>query len=200
MKSSRLKKSLTPSQQCLDRSSSTWSNGLDGQLKMPLKSLLSILTTPKMPSTTSMRNTQGSHSHRTTPTSGLRLTGVRHVKEESNVTVLAQLHIWHKSHTLPGSPICTVCLFAPLYPLPIRTSPAPPASSLLLFFFSLFLPCLSSRTSIQVSSLKPSQVKVTESVRLEFCSAIASSQQLELLLRETSSSKEIRAPRIREIV
>ena len=27
------------------------------------------------------------------------------------------------------------CLFAPPYPLPIRTSPAPPASSLLLFFF-----------------------------------------------------------------
>ena len=161
MKSSRLKKSLTPSQQCLDRSSSTWSNSLDGQLKMPLKSLLSILTTPKTPSTTSTRNTQGNHSHRTTLTSGLRLTEVCHVKEGGNVTVLAQLHIWHKSHTLPGSSICTVacllcyclvaylaqvthlagkfhlhcCLFAPLYPLPIRTSPAPPASSLLLFFF-----------------------------------------------------------------
>ena len=27
------------------------------------------------------------------------------------VTVLAQLHIWHKSRTLPGSSICTVaCL------------------------------------------------------------------------------------------
>ena len=27
------------------------------------------------------------------------------------VMVLAQLHIWHKSRTLPGSPICTVaCL------------------------------------------------------------------------------------------
>ena len=77
------------------------------------------------------------------------------------VTVLAQLHIWHKSRTLPGSSICTVacllchclvaylaqvthlagkfhlhcCLFAPPYPLPIRTSPAPPASSLLLFSF-----------------------------------------------------------------
>ena len=111
MKSSRLKKSLTPSQQCLDRSSSTWSNSLDGQLKMPLKSLLSILTTPKTPSTTSMRNTQGNHSHRTTPTSGLRLTGVCYVKEGGNVTVLAQLHIWHKSHTLLGSSICTVaCL------------------------------------------------------------------------------------------
>ena len=161
MKSSRLKKSLTPSQQHLDRSSSTWSNSLDGQLKIPLKSLLSILTTPKMPSTTSMRNTQGNHSHGTTPTSGLRLTGVHYVKEGGNVTVLAQLHIWHKSRTLPGSPICTVacllcyclvaylaqvthlagkfhlhcCLFAPPYPLPIRTSPAPPASSLLLFSF-----------------------------------------------------------------
>ena len=78
------------------------------------------------------------------------------------VTVLAQLHIWHKSHTLPGSSICTVacllchclvaylaqvthfagkfylhcCLFALLYPLPIRTSPTPPASSLFLFSFS----------------------------------------------------------------
>ena len=152
MKSSRLKKSLTPSQQCHDRSSSTWSNSPDRQLKIPLKSLLSILTTPKTLSTTSMRNTQGSHSHRTTPTSGLRLTGVRHVKEGGNVTVLAQLHIWHKSHTLLGSPICTVCLYAPLLPgspictvclfalllpdpLPIRTSPAPPASSLLLFSF-----------------------------------------------------------------
>ena len=152
MKSSRLKKSLTPSQQCLDRSSSTWSNSPDSQLKMLLKSLLSILTTPKTLSTTSMRNTQGSHSYGTTPTSGLRLTGVCYVKERGNVTVLAQLHIWHKSHTLlgspictvclytpllPGSPICTVCLFAPLLPdpLPIRTSPAPPASSLLLFSF-----------------------------------------------------------------
>ena len=161
MKSSRLKKSLTPSQQCLDRSSSTWSNSLDSQLKIPLKSLLSILTTSKIPSTTSMRNTQGNHSHRTTPTSGLKLTGVCHVKEGGNVIVLAQLHIWHKSHTLPGSSICTVAcllcyclvaylaqvrhlagkfylhcyLFAPLYPLPISTSPAPPASSLLLFSF-----------------------------------------------------------------
>ena len=161
MKSSRLKKSLTPSQQCLDRSSSTWSNSPDGQLKMPLKSLLSILTTPKTLSITSIRNTQGNYSHRTTPTSGLRLTGVRHVKERGNVTVLAQLHIWHKSHTLLGSSICTVTcllyyclvvylaqvtqlagkfylhcyLFAPLYPLSIRTSPAPPASSLLLFSF-----------------------------------------------------------------
>ena len=162
MKSSRLKKSLTPSQQYLDRSSSTWSNSPDGQLKILLKSLLSILTTPTTLSTTSMRNTQGNHSHRTTPMSGLRLTGVHYVKEGGNVTVLAQLHIWHKSRTLPGSSICTVacllcyclvaylaqvthlagkfhlhcCLFALLYPLPIRTSPAPPASSLLLFFFS----------------------------------------------------------------
>ena len=161
MKSSRLKKSLTLSQQCLDRSSSTWSNSLDGQLKMTLKSLLSILTTPKTPSTTSMRNTQENHSYRTTPTSSLRLTEVHYVKKGGNVTVLAQLHIWHKSHTLLGSSICTVacllcyclvaylaqvthlagkfhlhcCLFAPLYPLPIRTSPTPPASSLLLFSF-----------------------------------------------------------------
>ena len=29
------------------------------------------------------------------------------------VTALAQLHIWHKSHTLLGSPICTVaCLLS----------------------------------------------------------------------------------------
>ena len=72
------------------------------------------------------------------------------MKEGGNVTVLAQLYIWHKSHTLPGSSICTVacllcyclvaylaqvthlarkfhlhcCLLAPLYPLPIRTSSA----------------------------------------------------------------------------
>ena len=33
------------------------------------------------------------------------------MKEEGNVTVLAQLHIWHKSRTFPGSSICTVaCL------------------------------------------------------------------------------------------
>ena len=152
MKSSRLKKSLTPSQQHLDRSSSTWSNSLDGQSKIPLKSLLSILTTPKTSSTTSMRNTQGNHGHGTTPTSGLRLTGVHHVKEGGNVTVLAQLHIWHKPRTLPGSPICTVCLFAPLLPdpLPIRTSPAPPASSLLFSFpsssFALYInPSLKSQ-------------------------------------------------------
>ena len=173
MKSSRLKKSLTPSQQCLDRSSSTWSNSLDGQLKMPLKSLLSILTTPKTLSTTSMRNTQGNHGHRTTPTSGLRLTGVCHVKEGGNVTVLAQLHIWHKSHTLPGSSICThlagkfylhCCLFAPLLPdpLPIRTSPASPASSL-LFSFSSFLVFrlvhqAKSQVSSQVRSRLPNQL------------------------------------------
>ena len=163
MKSSRLKKSLTPSQQHLDRSSSTWSNSLDSQLKMPLKSLLSILTTPKTPSTTSMRNTQGNHSHRTTCTSGLRLTGVRHMKEGGNVTVLAQLHIWHKSCTLPGSSICThlagkfhlhCCLFAPLLPdpLPIRTSPAPPASSLLFSFSSFLVFRLVHQSKSQVSS------------------------------------------------
>ena len=71
------------------------------------------------------------------------------MKERGNVTVLALLYIWHKSHTLPGSSICThlagkfylhCCLFAPLLPDPlsIRTSPAPPASSL-LFSFSFFL-------------------------------------------------------------
>ena len=58
-----------------------------------------------------MRNTQENYSHRTTPTSGLRLTEVCYVKEGGNVTVLAQLHIWHKSHTLLESSICTVaCL------------------------------------------------------------------------------------------
>ena len=180
MKSSRLKKSLTPSQQHLDRSSSTWSNSLDGQLKMPLKSLLSILKTLKTPSTTSMRNTQGNHSHRTTLTSGLRLTGVCYVKKGGNVTVLAQLHIWHKSHTLPGSSICTVAcllcyclvvylaqvthlagkfhlhcyLFAPLLPdpLPIRTSSASPASSLLFSFSSFLVFCLVHQSKSQVSS------------------------------------------------
>ena len=163
MKSSRLKKSLTPSQQHLDRSSSTWSNSQDGQLKMPLKSLLSILTTLKTPSTTSMRNTQGNHSHGTTATSGLRLTGVHHVKEEGNVIVVAQLHIWHKSHTLPGSSICThlagkfhlhCCLFALLLPdpLPIRTSPASPASSLLFSFSSFLVFRLVHQSKSQVSS------------------------------------------------
>ena len=69
-----------------------------------------------------------------------------------HVTVLAQLHIWHKPRTLPGSPICTVCLFAPPSPdpLPIRTSPAPPASSLLFSFpsssFALYInPSLKSQ-------------------------------------------------------
>ena len=83
------------------------------------------------------------------------------MKEGGNIMVLAQLHIWHKSRTLPGSSICTVacllcyclvaylvqvthlagkfhlhcCLFALPYPLPIRTSPTSPASSLLLFSF-----------------------------------------------------------------
>ena len=164
---------------------------------MPLKSLLSILTTPKTPSTTSMRNTQGNHSHGTTPTSGLRLTGVHHVKEGGNVTVLAQLHIWHKSHTLPGSSICTVacllcyclvallaqvthragkfhlhcCLFAPPYPLPIRTSPAPPASSLLLFSFSSFLVFRlvhqsKSQVSSQVRSRLPNQLDSSSALPL----------------------------------
>ena len=181
MKSSRLKKFLTPSQQHLDRSSSTWSNSLDSQLKMPLKSLLSILTTPKTPSTTSMRNTQGNHSHRTTPTSSLRLTGVCYVKEGGNVTVLAQLHIWHKSHTLPGSSICThlagkfhlhCCLFAPLLPdpLPIRTSPAPLASSL-LFSFSFFLVFRlvhqsKSQVSGQVRSRLPNQLGLSSALLL----------------------------------
>ena len=127
-----------------------------------------------------MRNTQGNHGHGTTPTSGLRLTGVRHVKEGGNVTVLAQLHIWHKSRTLPGSSICTVacllchclvaylaqvthlagkfhlhcCLFAPPLPdpLPIRTSPAPPASSLLFFFSSFLVFRLVHQSKSQVSS------------------------------------------------
>ena len=98
----------------------------------------------------------------------------------ANVTVLAQLHIWHKSHTLPGSSICTVAcllcyclvaylaqvthlagkfhlhcyLFAPLLPdsLPIRTSPAPPASSLLFFFSSFLVFCLVYQSKSQVSS------------------------------------------------
>ena len=102
------------------------------------------------------------------------------MKKRGNVTVLAQLHIWHKSCTLPGSSICTVacllcyclvtylaqvthlagkfhlhcCLFALLLPdpLPIRTSSAPPASSF-LFSFSFFLVfCLVHQSKSQVSS------------------------------------------------
>ena len=76
------------------------------------------------------------------------------MKEGGNVTVLAQLHIWHKPRTLLGSPICTVCLFAPLLPdpLPIRTSPAPPASSLLFFFSSFVVFRLVHQSKSQVSS------------------------------------------------
>ena len=97
-----------------------------------------------------------------------------------SVTVLAQLHIWHKSHTLPGSSVCTVacllcyclvaylaqvthlagkfhlhcCLFAPPLPdpLPIRTSPAPPASSLLFSFSSFLVFRLVHQSKSQVSS------------------------------------------------
>ena len=97
-----------------------------------------------------------------------------------SVTVLAQLHIWHKSHTLLGGSICTVacllcyclvaylaqvthlagkfhlhcCLFAPLLPdpLPIRTSPAPPASSLLFSFSSFLVFRLVHQSKSQVSS------------------------------------------------
>ena len=98
----------------------------------------------------------------------------------TSVTVLAQLHIWHKSHTLPGSSICTVvcllcyclvaylaqvthlagkfylhcCLFALLLPDPlsIRTSPTPPASSLLFSFSSFLVFCLVHQSKSQVSS------------------------------------------------
>ena len=165
---------------------------------MPLKSLLSILTTPKTPSTISIRNTQGNHSHGTTPTSSLRLTGVHYVKEGGNVTVLAQLHIWHKSHTLPGSSICTVAcllcyylvaylaqvthltgkfylhcyLFAPLLPdpLPIRTSPASPASSLLFSFSSFLVFRLvhqsKSQVSSQVRSRLPNQLGLSSALLL----------------------------------
>ena len=80
-----------------------------------------------------------------------------------DVTVLAQLHIWHKSHTLLGSSICThlagkfhlhCCLFALLLPdpLPIRTSPAPPASFLLFFFSSFLVFHLVHQSKSQVSS------------------------------------------------
>ena len=76
------------------------------------------------------------------------------------VAYLAQVtHLAGKSHL-------HCCLLAPLLPDPL---PISFFSSSFLFFF----PCLLSCTSIQVSSLKPSQVKVTESVRLKFCSAIA---------------------------
>ena len=135
---------------------------------MPLKSLLSILTTPKTPSTTSMRNTQGNHGHRTTSTSGLRLTGVRHVKEESNVTVLAQLHIWHKSRTLPGSSICTVacllchCLVALLAQVTHRAG----KFHLHCCLFALPLPCCTSGTSHAPCREVPSAL-------LPVCSAVS---------------------------
>ena len=79
---------------------------------MPLRNLLTILTMPRMLFTTSMRNIQGNHSHRTISTSSLRLTEVCHMKEEGNVTVLAQLHTWHESHTLLESSVHIVSLFA----------------------------------------------------------------------------------------
>ena len=114
------------------------------------------------------------------------------------VTVLAQLHIWHKSRTLPGSSICTVacllchclvaylaqvthlarkfhlhcCLFAPLLPdpLPIRTSPAPPSSSLLFFFSSFLVFRLvhqsKSQVSSQVRSKLPNQLGLSSALPL----------------------------------
>ena len=114
------------------------------------------------------------------------------------VTVLAQLHIWHKSGTLPGSSICTVacllcyclvaylaqvthlagkfhlhcCLFAPLLPdpLPIRTSAAPPASSLLFSFSSFLVFCLvhqsKSQVSSQVRSRLPNQLDLSSALPL----------------------------------
>ena len=101
------------------------------------------------------------------------------------VTVLAQLHIWHKSHTSgPVAYLAQVthlarkshlhcCLLALLLPdpLPIRTSPAPPASSLLLFFFSSFLVfCLvhqfKSQVSSQVRSRLPNQLGLSSALPL----------------------------------
>ena len=78
-------------------------------------------------------------------------------------SAITSLHIWHKSRTLPGSSICThlagkfhlhCCLFAPPLPdpLPIRTSPAPPASSLLLSFSSFLVFRLVHQSKSQVSS------------------------------------------------
>ena len=78
-------------------------------------------------------------------------------------SAIALLHIWHKSHTLLGSSICThlarkfylhCCLFALLLPdpLPIRTSSAPPASSLLFFFSSFLVFHLVHQSKSQVSS------------------------------------------------
>ena len=75
------------------------------------------------------------------------------------------------------------CWEVPSALLPVCSAVSPPyknfscSPSFFSSFLFFFLPCLSSCTSIQVSSLKPSQVKVTESVRLKFCSAIALSQQ-----------------------
>ena len=75
----------------------------------------------------------------------------------------------------------TPCWEVPSALLPVCSAVSPAyknfscSPSFFSSFLFFFLPCISSSTSIQVSSLKPSQVKVTKSVRLEFCSAIASS-------------------------
>ena len=96
-------------------------------------------------------------------------------------SAIALLHIWHKSHTLLGRSICThlarkfylhCCLFAPLLPdpLPIRTSPAPPASSLLFFFSSFLVFHLvhqsKSQVSSQVRSRLPNQLGLSSALPL----------------------------------
>ena len=83
------------------------------------------------------------------------------------VAHLAQVtHLAGKSHL-------HCYLFAPLLPdpLPIRTSPASPASSLLLFFFSSFLVfCLvhqsKSQVSSQVRSRLPNQLGLSSALLL----------------------------------
>ena len=61
----------------------------------------------------------------------------RHAKCHSSGSVAYLAQVTH----LAGKSYLHCCLLAPLLPdpLPIRTSPAPPASSLLLFSFSSFL-------------------------------------------------------------
>ena len=96
-------------------------------------------------------------------------------------SAIALLHIWHKSRTLPGSSICThlagkfhlhCCLFTPLLPdpLPIRTSPTPPASSLLFSFssFLVFRLVHQSKSQVlsQVRSRLPNQLGLSSALLL----------------------------------
>ena len=64
---------------------------------MPLRNLLSILTTPKMLFTTSMRNIPGNHNKGIISMNTLRLTEICQMKEKGNVTVLIHMHICRSS-------------------------------------------------------------------------------------------------------